>query len=126
MPRCTAQVDARGTTPPLAALPDPPPIPHLIRHCLVHLQEGNVYDFTFDVASCGWQHWRATAGPASIPEDAAFNDIIVQTVDTLRYSSLLRLLVQSGKHVMLAGPTGRSQGGMEPHTARSLMLSGAQ
>jgi hypothetical protein len=95
--------------------------PPLIHHCLLHLQEGIVYDFTFDVASCGWQHWRATAGPAAIPEDAAFNDIIVQTVDTLRYSSLLRLLVQSGKHVMLAGPTGRSQTGR--HRASHSVLS---
>jgi hypothetical protein len=31
-------------------------------------------------------------------------------VDTLRYSSLLRLLVQHGKHVLLAGPTGEGQG----------------
>jgi hypothetical protein len=76
--------------------------------CLLRLQEGSVYDFTFDMASCGWQHWRASAGTAAISEDAVFNDIIVQTVDTLRYSSLLRLLVQSGKHVLLAGPTGGS------------------
>jgi hypothetical protein len=44
------------------------------------LQEGTVYDFTFDATSCCWRHWQETAGPATIPEGAAFNDIIVQTV----------------------------------------------
>jgi hypothetical protein len=30
-------------------------------------------------------------------------------VDTLRYTSLVQLLVQEGKHVLLAGPTGEQQ-----------------
>jgi hypothetical protein len=39
-----------------------------------------VYDFAFEVTGCGWKHWQATAGPAAIPEGAAFKDIIVQMV----------------------------------------------
>lgn len=41
-----------------------------------------------------------------IPESARFQEIMVPTVDTIRYKHLLDLLVDNGKHVLLTGHTG--------------------
>jgi dynein heavy chain len=72
------------------------------------VQEGTLYDVSFDKANCQWQHWMAGLGATAISESVAFNDIIVPTIDTVRYSHLLNLLATHGKHVMFVGPTGES------------------
>lgn len=70
------------------------------------MQEGTLYDVSFDKANCQWQHWMAGVGATAISESVAFNNIIVPTIDTVRYSHLLNLLATHGKHVMFVGPTG--------------------
>ncbi|EFJ31602.1 hypothetical protein SELMODRAFT_86461 [Selaginella moellendorffii] len=67
---------------------------------------GPCYNFVFwKIENC-WKQWMDiidTRGPSL---DAEFNDIIVQTIDTGRYSYLLQVLVTHQKHVLISGPTG--------------------
>ncbi len=48
------------------------------------LQEASVYDYVFDKGKCQWRPWMETVKVADIPETSTFNEIIVQTVDTVR------------------------------------------
>lgn len=71
------------------------------------LQDGSLYEYNFDKQSCSWQHWMTGSASVSIPESMSFTDIIVPTIDTVRYSQLLQLLVAHNKHLLFVGPTGR-------------------
>lgn len=70
------------------------------------MQEGTLYEYTFDKPSCKWKKWMDTVVVSPIPESTAFHEIIVPTIDTVRYMSLMNLLVTHQVHVLIAGPTG--------------------
>ena len=65
-----------------------------------------VYAFTFDKSKFKWVAWGDLLDPTPIPADAEYTNIIVPTVDTVRYTFLLDQLVRSKKHCLLVGPTG--------------------
>lgn len=68
--------------------------------------QGLVYDFRFDIETHNWIPWSASlAAVADLP--ASFDaDLIIPTVDTIRYTFLLNLLVTNKHHVLCVGPTG--------------------
>ena len=70
--------------------------------------EGSVYDLHFDKEMGRWKNWLkvATVDTSPIHERTSFLDIVVTTIDTVRYRFLFDLLVDRGKHVLFAGPTG--------------------
>ena len=54
-----------------------------------------------------WKLWEFDLSSVpSIPRDIPANQIIVQTVETIRIVALILLLVTHQKPVMLVGPTG--------------------
>ncbi len=67
------------------------------------LQDGSVHDYMFDQESCDWVHWMKTVPAQELPPTLAFHEIIVQTIDTVRYSYLMRLLITHGHHTLFTG-----------------------
>ncbi|KIZ07416.1 Dynein heavy chain 7, axonemal [Monoraphidium neglectum] len=68
----------------------------------------SVYDFVLDSSKLKWQGWTDRLDAAPINPDAEYTSIIVPTTDTLRYTYLLDVLARAHRHVLLVGPTGKS------------------
>ncbi|XP_067216276.1 dynein axonemal heavy chain 7 [Linepithema humile] len=69
---------------------------------------GSVFDYKFIKEGRGrWQSWLADLKDLPpIPRDVPVNQIIVSTVETVRYFHLFRHLVCHHKPILLVGPTG--------------------
>ncbi|KAI8615245.1 dynein heavy chain and region D6 of dynein motor-domain-containing protein [Chytriomyces sp. MP71] len=70
--------------------------------------DGSLYDYLFDKNDGGkWVPWVNTLDANfCIPAKAKYDDIMVPTMDTARYSFLLRTLATHSKSVLFVGPTG--------------------
>jgi dynein heavy chain len=70
--------------------------------------EASVYDWAFSKAKGKWVLWidSISRDDMKIADNAEFANIIVPTIDTVRYSSLLEALVLHGKPTLFVGPTG--------------------
>eukprot|EP01116_Phalansterium_solitarium_P017128 TRINITY_DN413_c0_g1_i5.p1 TRINITY_DN413_c0_g1~~TRINITY_DN413_c0_g1_i5.p1 ORF type:complete len:4163 (-),score=2181.62 TRINITY_DN413_c0_g1_i5:539-13027(-) len=68
--------------------------------------KGLVYDYQYDKAGKKWVGWMANQPEFVITPSMSFQEMIVPTIDTVRYAYLLELLAKNGKNVLCAGPTG--------------------
>eukprot|EP00741_Cyanophora_paradoxa_P007767 tig00001206_g7515.t1 len=69
-------------------------------------EQGLVHDYLYEKERAKWVDWMSSTPQYAIPAKARFTEITVPTADTIRYSYLLRLLVEHHVHVLFTGPTG--------------------
>jgi len=88
----------------LASLTEPPLRPYLSPVPT----DGLLYDYEMVKEGIGrWVKWSETLDSLpQIPRDALYAEIIVPTVDTIRYSRLMQLLVTHQRSCLFVGPTG--------------------
>lgn len=69
---------------------------------------GTVFDYRFTKEGKGkWKLWSDEIDAAPpIPRDMSVNQIIITTVETIRITALLDLLLRHEKPLLLVGPTG--------------------
>ena len=68
--------------------------------------KGYVYDWRCDPLASKWLGWLDTVPAYSIPNGALFGEILVPTVDTVRYMHLMTTLLTCGYHSLFVGDTG--------------------
>ena len=84
-------------------------------------EDGDVYDYVLNDSTVGkgeedeessgdwapeWVSWLTKSPEYRVPEGTKFTDILVPTIDTIRLSTLLAMLVSCQKQVLAIGPTG--------------------
>uniref|UniRef100_A0A8C8EFI1 Dynein axonemal heavy chain 12 n=1 Tax=Otus sunia TaxID=257818 RepID=A0A8C8EFI1_9STRI len=71
-------------------------------------EKGLVYDYMYELKGRGcWVHWNGFIKNINYSDkNIKIQDIIVPTMDTVRYSYLIGLFITHGKPLLLVGPTG--------------------
>uniref|UniRef100_A0A8C1ZXR8 Dynein axonemal heavy chain 12 n=1 Tax=Cyprinus carpio TaxID=7962 RepID=A0A8C1ZXR8_CYPCA len=71
-------------------------------------EKGLVYDYSYEFKGKGrWVHWNESIRNAPLGDkNTKVQDIIVPTIDTVRYTYLMDLCIQYGMPLLLVGPTG--------------------
>ncbi|XP_063282951.1 dynein axonemal heavy chain 12 [Pelobates fuscus] len=70
--------------------------------------KGLVYDYVYELKGKGhWVHWNEFIKNTTIGDNKTkIQDIIVPTIDTVRYTFLMELCIQYEKPLLFVGPTG--------------------
>ncbi|XP_054071997.1 dynein axonemal heavy chain 12 isoform X1 [Rissa tridactyla] len=71
-------------------------------------EKGLVYDYLYELKGRGcWVHWNGLIKNINYSDkNVKIQDIIVPTMDTVRYTYLVELFITHGKPLLLVGPTG--------------------
>ena len=69
-------------------------------------EEGSCFDHQVAPSKGTWTPWEKLMTRIEIPRDAAYNTILVPTVDTVRNSLVIDSLMYHRKHVLCVGDTG--------------------
>jgi len=95
LPERTAEFPSTASLPPGAGSPP---------------GDASVYEWLYEPPGAGgrgWVPWMETmGGEYKCDPDKRFSQIVVPTVDTVRYSYLLDTLLAGGHHVLVVGETG--------------------
>lgn len=68
---------------------------------------GTIYDYTVNLEKIEWMNWSdKLTSKFNIPAGKRFLEILIPTVDTLRYLFLMEGLVKAQNHVLIVGTTG--------------------
>ncbi|CAE7798107.1 DNAH7, partial [Symbiodinium necroappetens] len=67
---------------------------------------GSVFDYIVDLKQPGWTTWMDTVEAQTIPNSAQVQNIIVQTVDNVRYRYILEHCIKHRIKLLFCGPTG--------------------
>jgi dynein heavy chain, axonemal len=68
--------------------------------------KGQVYDYCFSEETKGWVKWMDTVEPYKFDPKAPYSELIIPTMDSVRYTHFLDLLVTNNNHVLMVGDTG--------------------
>ena len=68
--------------------------------------EESLYDYEYNLEHFKWVSWMGTNAKQEIKSNAQFQEIIVKTVDTVRYVYLLKTLISNNVHSLVVGQTG--------------------
>jgi dynein heavy chain len=70
--------------------------------------EDTVFDYQFDEKTLKFSHWKEKLAfePFKYEKELPFFKLVVETVDTLRFSYLVDVLTKINKSVFLTGSTG--------------------
>lgn len=69
-------------------------------------KDGEVFDYLFDLEKGSWREWMQTVDAQVIPANADYSQIIVTTLDVVRYTHLMRSLIVDHSQPLMVGPTG--------------------
>ena len=69
-------------------------------------KQGLIYDYLFDLSTQEWIPWMETTKPYSFEPSKPFADIIVPTMDSIRYTYFLDVLMKQDIHTLFTGDTG--------------------
>ena len=65
-----------------------------------------VYGWFFDKQEMKWLDWMQSISEFKLNPDQPFSDMVIPTIDTIRYSSVIDSLAMSNKHIICVGDTG--------------------
>ena len=71
------------------------------------LDRGTIYDYVYIVEKNEWKHWMDLVDKnETFPKNMAPQEIIVTTIDKVRYSHMLKLFIDNMIPALYVGPTG--------------------
>jgi len=72
--------------------------------------EGLVYDYVYDYTNAQkWLPWMESAAPYKFDDRLSYNELIVPTQDSVRYTYIMDLLVKQARQVLFTGNTGTAK-----------------
>lgn len=88
-------------------------------------EAGNVFEYRFVSEGNGkWIKWSdALKELPPIPADSEFNQIIVPTQNTIRYTALMKMFIDHSKPCLFVGPTGTGKSVYISVSTDNLLLS---
>eukprot|EP00803_Ostreobium_quekettii_P011338 evm.model.scf_1312.1 EVM.evm.TU.scf_1312.1 scf_1312:839-40608(+) len=73
------------------------------------LPSKSLFEYKFDVGEAVWLAWQCNVGPYEPPEDGKFSKILVPTVDVVRSTWLLEVVMSLQKPCLFVGESGTAK-----------------